>query len=98
MARDYVSEIEEIKSRRAFDSSYSEAYDRLREIKKSFSEISPDNKELLRYFPITLVATLEGCFRIIISELVNLGGKYINNPDYHRTSASFNNRSGIAGV
>ena len=52
---------------------------RINAIRDSFGRLDPAIQELLRYYPIALVATLESWFRLAIRELVDSGEPYLGN-------------------
>jgi len=79
--RDYISEIIEIRSRRSSNNSHSEVFIRLLNLEQAFKATPNDNKEILKYFPIALVATMEGCFRIMAAELIDHGEIFLGNCD-----------------
>lgn len=79
--RDFVAEIIEIRERRSSNSSHSESFLRLSSLEMAFKAASKDNDEILKYFPIALVATMEGCFRVMISELIDHGEPFSGNCD-----------------
>jgi len=79
--RNIIAEIIEIRERRASNSSDSETFQRLSSLEQAFKTAPSNNHENLKYFPIALVATMEGCFRVMISELIDHGQPFIDNCD-----------------
>lgn len=79
-ARDLIQEIIEVRSRRGSDVLF-EPFIRLSQIESSFESRQALSPELLRYFPVGLVACLEGFFRIAIKQIVDRGGVYLDNAE-----------------
>lgn len=52
----------------------------MNELEQALTKID-DNNEVLRYFPIALVATIESSFRILIAELIDGNPQYFNNAE-----------------
>lgn len=78
-ARDIISEIIEVRSRRASDYGMSELIVRLRTLESTFEKRDCLDTELLKYFPVAVVACLEGYFRLAIKQLIDAGEPYLSN-------------------
>lgn len=80
--RDYINEITSIKDRSKFPGGF-ELIIRLREIGELLDDnkenITPFNKEILRYIPIATVTCFESFFRNIVAELIDKGEPYSKN-------------------
>jgi hypothetical protein len=79
--RDFISEIIEIRERRNSNSSYSETFSRLNSLNNAFNILPINDNELLKYFPIALVAAMEGGFRVMLTELIDHGSPFLDNCD-----------------
>ncbi|AXI02643.1 lysozyme inhibitor LprI family protein [Aquirhabdus parva] len=79
--RDLIQEIKEVRHRRQFGSAMAELPSRLSELERAFSIHTPDNHELTRYFPVALIATVEGYFRLVIKDIVDHGEPYFSNAE-----------------
>lgn len=77
--RNIVEEILEISGRRKSDIPTGELFIRLLFIEHAYKERNPENKELLRYFPIAIVACMEAYFRLAIKKLIDSGEPYLTN-------------------
>ncbi len=77
--RNIVEEILEIRGRRKSDIPSGELFLRLLHIEHTYKERNPENKELLRYFPIAVVACMETYFRLAIKKLIDSGEPYLAN-------------------
>jgi hypothetical protein len=93
--RDLIQEIIEVRNRRGSD-AMRETFLRLLELERSFENRQALSPELLKYFPVGLVACLEGFFRLAIKQLVDSGGAHLDNAeklfanikiDYHSIKA-----------
>lgn len=80
-ARDFISEIIDIRERRSSNNSHSETFIRLSSLETAFKNAPKENHELLKYFPIALVAAMESCFRVMVAELIDHGEPYLGNCD-----------------
>ena len=58
------------------DARFSERFKRIR---NAYGATGPDDKELLRYFPIAAAACVESCFRLWIKILIDSSVKYLWN-------------------
>jgi len=77
--RNIVEEILEIRGRRKSDIPGGELFIRLLYIEHAYKKRDPENKELLRYFPIAIVACMETYFRLAIKKLIDSGEPYLTN-------------------
>ena len=81
-----VQQILEIRQRARFQYREAELNFRLNEIRRAYCDIISDQielnqKEILRYFPITLIATTESFFRMAVKELIDQGEPYLSNAE-----------------
>lgn len=88
-ARDIIQEIAEMRKRRQFDSSNVELVVRLSALERAFNGHDHVNTELTRYFPVALVACIEGYFRLSIRELIDAGDPYLTNAERLASSIKF---------
>ncbi len=79
--RDIIEEIAQVRQRRRFGRAIAELPLRLFALERAFKEHDQKNEELTRYFPVALVACIEGYFRLAIKELVDVGEPYITNAE-----------------
>jgi len=79
--RDLIQEIAEIRQRRMFDSAMLELPTRLFAIETAFKNHDRSENELIRYFPVALIACVEGYFRMVIKELIDAGEPYLSNAE-----------------
>ena len=80
-ARDVIGEIAQVRARRRFGSAITELPLRLFELERAFKDHDQRNTELTRYFPVALIACIEGYFRLAIKEFVDAGEPYISNAE-----------------
>ncbi|EZP45590.1 lysozyme inhibitor LprI family protein [Delftia sp. RIT313] len=80
-ARDIIQEIADIRQRRQFGSAMAELPLRLFALENAFKSHDRSQTELTRYFPVALVACMEGYFRMAIRELVDSGDPYLANAE-----------------
>lgn len=71
----------EVRSRRMFDYSKAELFGRLMFLKTAFKERSNQNKELLKYYPIALVACIEAFYRLAIKELIDSEKRFLESSE-----------------
>lgn len=76
MNKNVIDYVEEIKSRKRFKNMGAEIFARMKDLESAF-KVLPNN-ELLRYFPVALVAVLESSCRMLITELIDYGEPYIS--------------------
>ncbi|MDO9183813.1 MAG: HEPN domain-containing protein [Bacteriovorax sp.] len=79
--KDIVREIAEVRERRRFGFAMTELVYRLHELEDSFKRFDKSNKELIRYYPVAIVACMEGYFRLAIKEIIDRGEPYISNAE-----------------
>ncbi len=80
-ARDIIQEIADIRQRRQFGSAMAELPFRLFTLEQAFKSHDRSQTELTRYFPVALVACMEGYFRMVIRDLVDSGDPYLANAE-----------------
>ena len=76
--RDYIAEIEAIRGRKQSGVN-TELVTRLFSLQRAFEARSAADAEMMRYFPVALVACIEGYARAAIAELVDAGDPYLAN-------------------
>ncbi|MBV8622480.1 MAG: DUF1311 domain-containing protein [Herbaspirillum sp.] len=79
--RDIIQEISDVRQRRQFGTAIAELPSRLSSINNAFSQTTPDQHELRRYFPVALIGCLEGYFRMAIRDLIDSGEPFLSNAD-----------------
>jgi hypothetical protein len=79
--RDIIEEIAQVRRRRRFGLAMAELPFRLFALERAFKDHDQRNIELTRYFPVALVACIEGYFRLAIKELVDAGEPYLTNAE-----------------
>lgn len=79
--RDIIKEIGEIRQRREFGSAMAELFMRLWTLEQTFENHKGQEGELVRYFPVALIACVEGYFRIAIKDIVDSGEPYFSNAE-----------------
>lgn len=79
--RDIIQEIAAIRQRRRFGDAMAELPIRLFALEQSFKEHNKTESELNRYFPVALIACVEGYFRMAIKDLVDAGEPYLTNAE-----------------
>lgn len=79
--RDIIEEIARVRQRRRFGWAIAELPFRLFALERAFKEHDQKNEEVTRYFPVALVACIEGYFRLAIKELIDAGEPYITNAE-----------------
>lgn len=77
--RDLIKEIIEIRGRRRSSHPTLELFQRLLELQSAYENRDKKNPELLKYFPIALVACMEGYFRAALKHLIDSEEKYLEN-------------------
>jgi hypothetical protein len=80
-ARDIIQEISEVRQRRRFNIAMVELPMRLSALEKGLRTHDKHDIELIRYFPVALIACIEGYFRMAIQELVDSGEPYLSNAE-----------------
>ena len=79
--RDIIQEIADVRQRRRFGSAMSELPMRLFALEHAFKKHDKSQGELTRYFPVALIACVEGYFRMAIKDLVDVGDPYLSNAE-----------------
>lgn len=79
--RDIIQEIADVRQRRRFGSAMSELPMRLFALEHAFKVHDKSQSELTRYFPVALIACVEGYFRMAIKDLVDAGDPYLSNAE-----------------
>lgn len=79
--RDIIQEIADVRQRRFFGSAMSELPMRLFALEHAFKEHDKSQGELTRYFPVALIACVEGYFRMAIKDLIDAGDPYLSNAE-----------------
>jgi Lysozyme inhibitor LprI len=79
--RDIIQEIADIRQRRRFGSAMAELPLRLFALEHAFKIHDKSESELTRYFPVALVACVEGYFRMAIKDLVDTGEPFLTNAE-----------------
>lgn len=79
--RDLIQEMVDVRARRQFGSAMAELPFRLFELENAFRTFDKNQLELARYFPVALVACIEGFFRTVIRDLVDAGEPFLSNAE-----------------
>jgi len=79
--RDIIQEIGDIRKRRQFGSAMMELPFRLFSLEHAFRNQKDHDSELVRYFPVALIACVEGYFRMAIKDLIDTGDPYLSNAE-----------------
>jgi uncharacterized protein YecT (DUF1311 family) len=79
--REIIQEIADIRQRRRFGSAMSELTIRLFALEDAFKKHGGAESELIRYFPVALIACVEGYVRMVIKDLVDSGEPYLTNAE-----------------
>lgn len=79
--RDIIQEIADIRQRRQFGSAMVELPLRLFALEQAFKAHDKRQSELTRYFPVALIACVEGYFRMAIKDLIDAGEPYLTNAE-----------------
>lgn len=79
--RDIIQEIADIRQRRMFGKAMSELPLRLFALERAFKGHDKTQRELTRYFPVALIACVEGYFRMAIKDLIDAGEPYLTNAE-----------------
>ncbi|MGH9428095.1 MAG: lysozyme inhibitor LprI family protein [Terriglobia bacterium] len=80
-ARDLLREIVEVRGRRSSDLPTGELIMRLLELEAAFEKRADLPGQVLKYFPVALVALMESYFRLVVKELVDHGDPYLANAE-----------------
>lgn len=76
-----TNEIIAKQKRRKTNLPSAEVYLRLTLLEYSYDYRNPDDKELLKYYPIAIVACLETFFRLSIKQIIDYGEPYLSNAE-----------------
>ena len=79
--RDIIQEIADVRQHRRCDSAMAELSQRLFALEHAFTDQRPSNDELIRYFPVALIACIESYFRMAIKDLVDAGEPFLTNAE-----------------
>lgn len=79
--RDIIREIADIRQRRRFGSSMAELPLRLFALEHAFKVHDKSQGELTRYFPVALIACVEGYFRMAMKDLIDAGEPFLTNAE-----------------
>lgn len=79
--RDIIQEIGEVRKRRRFGSAMMELPLRLFSLENAFRTQKGHTEELIRYFPVALIACVEGYFRMAIKDIIDAGEPYLSNAE-----------------
>jgi hypothetical protein len=79
--RDIIQEIADVRQRRRFGSAMAELPMRLFALEQAFKAHDKIEAELIRYFPVALIACVEGYFRMVIKDLIDAGEPYLTNAE-----------------
>lgn len=77
--RDLLGEIAAIKSRRQHSFAFLELEIRLKAIESAFDKAGQEDTEILRYFPVAIVAAMESYFRSSMQQLIDFGEPFLSN-------------------
>jgi uncharacterized protein YecT (DUF1311 family) len=77
--RNYVEEILSIRLRNELNPRWGGALIRLEALEHDFERVPDFPSELVRYFPVAIVATMEAYFRSAIKELIDFGPPFSDN-------------------
>lgn len=80
-ARDIIEEIAQIRQRRRFHEAMAELLMRLFSLEHAFKSYETLDDELKRYFPVAMIACIEGYCRLAIKNLVDAGEPYLTNAE-----------------
>ncbi|MDH3062310.1 lysozyme inhibitor LprI family protein [Achromobacter insolitus] len=79
--RDIIQEIADVRGRRLFGSSMAELPLRLFALEHAFAQYDRSNAELSKYFPVALIACVEGYFRMVVTDLIDSGEPFLSNAE-----------------
>lgn len=79
--RDIIREITDVRQRQRFGLSNTELRLRLSALERAFIAYDKNHAELIRYFPVSLIACVEGYFRMAIKDLIDAGEPYLTNSE-----------------
>ncbi len=76
-----IHQILEMRKRAHFDYREAEIGIRLKQIKRAYRGVTPNQTEILRYFPVALIASVESFVRMATKELIDHGEPYLGNAE-----------------
>lgn len=76
-----VDKVVDIRSRQRSGESFAELYRRLILLENQSTFFKDGNEELIRYFPIAIIACSESYFRLAIKELIDHGDPFFSNAE-----------------
>lgn len=79
--RDIIQEIVEVRQRQQFGIAMAELSSRLLALEHAFKKHDKSENELIRYFPVALIACVESYFRIAIKDLIDAGEPFLSNAE-----------------
>ncbi|MCG7983766.1 lysozyme inhibitor LprI family protein [Candidatus Thiodiazotropha endoloripes] len=79
--RDIIQEISDVRDRWRIGNAMAELSLRLFAIEQAFKKHGTSDAELAKYFPVALIACLEGYFRMAIKDLIDAGDPYLSNAE-----------------
>ncbi len=79
--RDIIQEISDVRDRRRIGNAMAELPLRLFALEQAFKNYGTSDAELAKYFPVALIACLEGYFRMAIKDLIDAGEPYLSNAE-----------------
>ena len=80
-SRDIIQQIAEARSRRCIGVATAELPLQLFTLEDAFSSLERKDGELLKYFPVALIASLESYLRAAIKNLIDSGDPYLSNAE-----------------
>ena len=84
-----IKQIIEVRERRDTGFAISELFLRLIDLEKAFKERENLSPEFLKYFPVGLVACLEGYFRLEIKQIIDFGSPYLERSEKLLSNGKF---------
>jgi hypothetical protein len=81
MRDNIIEEIREKQERVKIDSSVKRLFTQIDEIEYNLKAMEGKDRDLLRFFSVSLVAIIESFFRLYISEIINRGEPYTTNSE-----------------
>ena len=77
--RKLIEQIIEVRERRGSEPANAELFRRVLDLQISYERRPKDNPELLRHYPVALVACMEAFFRLAIKQLIDADQRYLRN-------------------
>lgn len=75
--KDTVTQILRAKERRRYGTSHTELLSRIFQLETAFQHLDRADTELARYFPVAIVACMEGYFKLAIAELIDSSDTFL---------------------